>query len=228
MRRAKWGYWAVFALVLVFGMPFAVAQESEALPQEGRVWIGAAWEIWLHKDWNLKVEQQLRLEAEGRRFQSTFSEVQVEYELGKNGALFQEFRYSFRPNSQNLRSATGISWLVLDAKPWSVKLQGKAQHDFIPDGPDEGYWRSKGQVRYRVNKRWSVDAGLENWSAAYPLLLASSRIRTGVGVSFDRKKNDISLGYSYDRSLSDVLDNTGVAHLFTLQYTRKQKQRLKG
>ena len=222
MWRTDWRYGVVTALALMVWLNPAAAQESEPLPQEGRIWIGAAWEIWLHKDWNLRVEQQLRLGAEGRSFQSTFSEVQLEYELGKNGALFQEFRYSFRNNSQNLRSATGISWLVLDAKPWSVKLRGKAQHDFVPDGPDEGYWRSKGQLRYRVNKRWSVDAGLENWSAAYPVVLASSRIRTGVGLSFDRKKNDISVGYTYDRTLSGALDNPGTLHILSLQYTRKQ------
>ncbi|MBI1193505.1 MAG: hypothetical protein GC205_10065 [Bacteroidetes bacterium] len=222
MWKTEWRLWAAFALALMGALPGAVAQESQALDQDGRIWIGGAWELWLHKDWNLKVEQQLRLDAEGRRFQSTFSEVQVEYELGKNGALFQEFRYSFRRNSQNLRSATGISWTVLDAKPWSVKVRGKAQHDFIPDDPDEGFWRSKGQIRYRINKRWSLDGSLENWTAAYPIVLASSRIRTGVGVSFDRKKNDISLGYAYDRSLSGALENPGVSHIISIQYTRMQ------
>jgi len=221
MQTVDCGRLCFLGFFLILALPACLGQEAQNLDREGRLWIGAGWELRLHKDWNLKLEQQLRLDSEGRRFQSTYSEVQLEYELGDDGALFQEFRYSFRRNSQNLRSATGISWKIYDAKPWAVRLRGKAQHDFIPDAPDEGYWRSKGQVRYRVNKRWSLDASLENWSAAYPIWLPSSRIRSGLGISFDRKKNEISLGYAYDRTLVGILDDPGAAHILSLTYTRK-------
>ncbi len=211
---------ALFTLFFVFVSLAGISQEAQNLPLEGRIWIGAGAQFRLNKDWNLQVDEQLRLNAEGRSFQQILTELQLEYEIGKRAAVFQEYRFSVRQIGLTHRLATGISYRVVEAKPWYLSMRGKYQHDFTGTNPDEGNWRTKAQLRYRINKRWNVYASAENWTAIYPVAKISGRIRSGAGVGLERKHNEIRWQYYFERSIANAWFDPGQSHILALTYTR--------
>ena len=207
-------------LLISMSLTIAQAQEAIAPPSEGRLWMSVAGQFKLDKDWNLQLEQQLRFDREGRTFQQTFTDIELEYEIGKRGDVFQEYRISFRENRIVQRIGTGVSYKAVDAKPWFLSIRGKFQHDFSPSVQNEGNWRTKSQLRYRLNKRWSLYGSAEGWSELYPYASVISRVRTGGGASFDRKHYEFRLQYFYERSLGIVFFESGQSHILSIGYTR--------
>ena len=216
MQTSKYILATLFWLVLP-----SVVQAQEALNAdlEGRFWTGVGVKLDVAKNWTLDVKQQLRLDSDGSRFQQTFTEAEVGYSFNKRLDVFQEYRFSVRRTGLTQRIGSGVSYQILRSKPWYLTLRGKYQHEFIPVKADEGDWRVRAKLRYRVNKRWSVHGSVENWTGLYPVPDLASRFRGGVGASFNRKDHDITWQFFYQQSLPDSFIDPGRSYILALFYT---------
>jgi hypothetical protein len=210
---------ALPALALLLVPVTLMGQRAERPPINNRIWLSTELEYALNKDWELGLRSQLRQEDNGLRLQQVLGEVQLAYNASKRIKTYTEFRYSARAErNPTQRLALGLSYDLVRERPWYLSLRGQYQHELDPANPDEGNWRTKIRLRYRINKRWSLYASTENWSQLYPYPGWSARTRSGLGLGYGRKSHEISADYFFQQSGVAVFEDPGRSQIVSLKY----------
>jgi hypothetical protein len=206
-------------LALLLCPLWLLGQRAERPPINNRVWLSTELEYSWNKDWELGLRSQWRQEDNGVRLQQVLGEVQLAYNAGKRTKAYTEFRYSARADrSHTQRLAAGLSYDLLRERPWYLSIRGQYQHELDPANPDEGNWRSKVRLRYRIDKRWSLYASTENWTRIYPYPGWSARTRSGVGIGYGRRSHDLSADYFFQQSRVLAVEDPGRSQIVSLKY----------
>ncbi len=196
-----------------------LAQEPDAppLPSEIEVRLGLATSFWLHKDWNAKLEMQLRTDGNGTRYSEVFAEGQLEYELSKHGRLAGEYRFGVeRYDGLQQRVALNTSTRFWKSGDWELDGRTQLQCGWSWEDPAEADWRNRLRMSWKLNKRWDFEAAAELWSACWPAWSSADRTRLGLEAAWDRGSHDIAFGYAFDLSLG--MREPEVQHILALRY----------
>ncbi|MFM7710920.1 MAG: DUF2490 domain-containing protein [Ferruginibacter sp.] len=180
--------------ILLFAHSFSVcAQATKADPTDAEGWYSVGVAVDLPKKWTLSADYQARFLNNLSTYYGSYLSVGAEKQVNRHLNLITEYRAAFLNDALSHRLTLGASteWQV--HKKTSLSLRVLAQNR-IKDFYDTAeitqsslFWRVRLGARYKITKKWSVQASIE------PIMEAG-------GNSFvDNWRNTLELGYRINK-----------------------------
>ncbi|MCY7409797.1 MAG: DUF2490 domain-containing protein [Chitinophagales bacterium] len=208
-------YFASLFLILSF-----CCKSLHAQVQDFNTWSSIAITKQFSKKLDLGIQQMLRLNENSTRFDQTYTDVGLNYEMNKKFSVAANYRLIIKADVVKNRIYTD---LVYSEKwnRWKANARMRIENNFIPQQADEIYLRPKLTFSNKLNKRFEPLISGELFFSLFYYKgdnLVQYRLSGGTEYHFDRK-NTLRLYYTYEREMN--VNAAGIKHILGVSYNFK-------
>lgn len=204
----------IAAGILVLASSHLVAQEQN-VQRDLYFWGYYDFEFQLHKDWNVALKNQIRLNENVSRFDYTTLDAEIEHETFKWLSLSATYRYTLKNHLKDgwrsehqVRGTADFSHKLGNFKLYNRNRIQTGVDDVIGDEEasfSQLFYRNRTRVKYSISRRWDAYAYFEAYwrlGVRKPDDGYVYRKRYGAGIDFEvNPRESVRLFYIMDEQV---------------------------
>lgn len=202
-----------FTLILFFG--FSISAQNDF-----GLWSGIAIEKELSKKFDLKFEEELRLEDNITRMESILSELSIEYKINKYYRTSALYRFTYNEDGSIGNRLTWGNSLRYKLEDFTFNYRLNFQTDFNTRNPIEYKLRNRIGVDYKFNKRWEIGVSGELFYSFYYNRNVLDRYRLAFGADYNfNKHHRISPGLMFQSQINTAEPRSDLVFRISYKYS---------
>ncbi|MGK0280447.1 MAG: hypothetical protein ACI9RU_003230 [Litorivivens sp.] len=220
-----------FLLIIFFIVSNTMISQQLKVTRDIGAWAGVSVEKKLFKDFEIRLDQQLRLYTNATELDDYFIDLGGKYKINKNFKLGANFRFTYdqkrrKASERNYRYNFDINYRIAVVKKLAVSYRLRYQREYVnllsEDQSTSGYSaaiRNRLKLKYELNKNHRIYVSgelfrrFESFRDPYfnkMRLFLGDEIRTEIG------EFDVSLGYELETNATYPLSFFFVRVIYSL------------